>query len=241
MSKKWYNYFISLESEEAQKESAKEEMDAPPSSPEPPHQVSELIEHEPEPHIAQPIETEGGEPVDFHAIYDAVGIKSPAGNFDVYKVEQMLNSDHLKEMTRSVKKNAVLVAVEAAGVSIDDVVKDAVQRDRALDAYETVEEKSVQQLEKQKSEENMAIQEEIDRFLQEKRAIIEANNQAVRNAKERFRDWQLRKQEEEQRIFDVVNYFLSPNPITTSTHPGAADTDDVSDADGADNLPDDES
>lgn len=217
MSKKWYNYFVTVESEEQKKDPSSE-------LPQPEEAnfltVTDMIpESAPtELEMTAKLQPSANGPADFSTIFDAVGIQPPAGGFDIYKVEEMLSSEHLKDMPTSVKKNAVLVALEAARVPIEDVIKDAVQRDRALDAFEKIERDAVDNLDLKKAEENKTIQDEIDQFLQEKRAIIEANNKMVQESRERFKEWQLLKQQEEQRIFEIVAHFISPNPITTTTN-----------------------
>ncbi|OQY30035.1 MAG: hypothetical protein B6244_01890 [Candidatus Cloacimonetes bacterium 4572_55] len=221
MAKKWYNYFITVENEPEYPPEIPSDTHAPNSDaaamPAP-----KIASKSFEPKITERIEVPNNEPVNFQAIYDAVGIQPVIGGFDVDKIETMLDSDLLKDLSSSVKRNAILVSLEAANVPIEEVIKDAIQRDRALDAYEKVEEKSVTHIEMEKMDENAAIQEEIDQFLEEKRKIIEANNEMVRSAKENFSDWVLRKQQEEQRIYEVVSYFISPNPISTTTNPVVA-------------------
>ena len=50
-------------------------------------------------------------------------------------------------MPRDVKKSSVLVALEAVGAPLQDVIQDAMKRDQALDAFESVQEKALNQLE----------------------------------------------------------------------------------------------
>lgn len=90
------------------------------------------------------------------------------------------------------------------------------KRDRALDTFERVQEKSVTDLEAAKTKENQQIQAEMDRVVADYRARIQANNDAVAKEKERFFAWRLKKQEEEQKISDAVSYFVTENPITAA-------------------------
>ena len=57
----------------------------------------------------------------------------------------------------------------------------------------------------------------MDRIVAEHRARIQANNDEVAKSKEKFYGWRLLKQQEEQRIADAVSYFVTENPITTSS------------------------
>jgi len=114
-----------------------------------------------------------------------------------------------------VKKSSVLVALDAAGVDVKEVIQDAVRRDRALDTYERVQQRAVEELESKKTSENNQIQADIDKYVTEQRAKIQSNNDAISREKERFTGWRLKKQQEEKKISDAVGYFVSENPITT--------------------------
>jgi len=97
---------------------------------------------------------------------------------------------------------------------LQDIIEDAVRRDRALDTFERVQQKAVEDLEKRKTEENRQIQEELDRLVSEHRARMQANSDAVAKEKDRFFGWRLQKQQEEQKIADTVSHFVTENPIT---------------------------
>jgi hypothetical protein len=102
------------------------------------------------------------------------------------KVADMLQSEHIRNLPREVKRSSVLVALEAAGVAIQDVIQDAVKRDRALDAFERVQQKALEELEVRKSQENQQIQAEMDRLVAEHRSHIQANMTRWPKAKNGF-------------------------------------------------------
>ena len=158
-------------------------------------------------------------PASFDEIYNAAEIAPPVHGYTVFKIAEMLQSEHIRNLPAEVKRSSVMVALDAAGVKIEEVIQDAVRRDRALDGFETVQQRSVEQLEERKAKENTDIQTEIDRFTTQQRAKIDANNDEVKREKERFYGWCLNKQQEEQKIADTVSYFVTPNPITTSRNP----------------------
>jgi hypothetical protein len=157
-------------------------------------------------------------PGSFVEIYQAAEIHPPAHGFTIEKVGDMLRSEHIRNLPRDVKRSSILVALEAAGAPLQDVIQDAMKRDQALDTFESVQEKSLNQLESQKGQENQQIQAEIDRVVAEHRSRIQANNDEVAKEKERFFAWRLKKQEEEQKIADAVSYFVADNPISTGGH-----------------------
>jgi hypothetical protein len=128
----------------------------------------------------------------------------------------MLDSDLIRSLPPDVKRRSILVALQAVSVKIEDIIEDAVRRDRALDTFERVQQKAVSELENKKTQENRKIQDEIDKLIAEKQAKIQANNGEVAREKERFKSWCEQKQREEKRIADAVSHFVSENPITVS-------------------------
>ena len=127
----------------------------------------------------------------------------------------MLESEHIRNQPSDVKKSSVLVALDAAGVDIKEVIQDAVRRDRALDTYERVQQRAADELESRKTKENTDIQAQIDQFVTAQHAKIQANNDEVMREKTRFTGWRLKKQQEEKKIAEAVGYFVTENPITT--------------------------
>jgi hypothetical protein len=120
-----------------------------------------------------------------------------------------------------------MVALDAAGVKVTDVVEDAVRRDRALDTFERVLEKHLDDVRAQTAAENTRIEDEINQHLARLRARIDENNRRLSGEQQDFLAWRTRKHEEEMTIADAVSYFVSENPITTATGsaPDRGDTD----------------
>jgi hypothetical protein len=214
MSKKWYSYFVSVDppaGEPAENDDSSTASAAPVSAAQAVADIAAATAVIPASQFAATVPN----PTSFTDIYDAAEIHPPAHGFTIMKVGDMLRSEHIRNLPKDVKRSSVLVALEAAGAPLEDVIQDAVRRDRALDTFERVQEKAAAELEARKSQENQQIQVEMDRVTAEYRARIQANNDAVAKEKERFYGWRLKKQEEEQKISEAVSYFVTVNPITT--------------------------
>src|SRR5260370_208418 len=95
------------------------------------------------------------------------------------------------------------------------------RRDGAVEAFERVQQKSVDELEQRTTMESRQIQEEMDKLVAEHRARIQANADAVAKERERFYTWRLQKQQEEQKIAETVSHFVTENPITRGLPPDA--------------------
>ena len=211
MSKKWYNLFVTVDSQSG---TSGESAEVPE------HEVADAARAVADIAASVPAVSTFSAPVNdptsFAEIYNAAEITTPAHGYTILKIAAMLQSEHLHGLSPEVKRTSVLVALEAAGAKIDDVIQDAVRRDRALDSFETVLAKSRDAVEAGKIEENRKIEAEMNQMLAQYRARIQANNDTVSKENARFAAWQAKKQAEERTIADAVSYFVTENPITVS-------------------------
>ena len=235
MSKKWYNLFVSVESEGASQGlpagpppddaaravadiAASLNMGAPPAAADAAIEKKIASAATPPPATA-PGTAGGGAPgklMSFAEIYSAAEISTPAHGYTVLKVAEMLQSPHIKDLPSEVRRSSVLVALDAAGVKVATVVEDAIRRDKALDAFERVQQKVVDDFEAAKLEENRKLQAELDKLTAEYKAKIQANSDTTVQRRESLAAWRVQKQIEEQKIADCVGYFVAENQITTS-------------------------
>jgi len=211
VTKKWYNYIVSIDEQTAaaQRDSAAVSSGDQKSAATSVAEIAATVAAEPT--FTTPV----SDPTSFEEIYKAAEIPPASKGYSILKVSQMLESEHIRNLPSDVKKSSVLVALDAAGVEIKDVIQDAVRRDRALDTYERVQQRALEELDSRKAKENSEIQAQIDKYVTEQRAKIQSNNDAVSREKERFTGWRLKKQQEEKKIAEAVGYFVTENPITT--------------------------
>jgi len=211
MTKKWYNYFVSVDQDAANVESGSQSTN-PAAAKSAAQSVAEIAAGmAAEPQFTKPV----SEPTSFEQIYRAAEIPEAPHGYSILRVAQMMESEHIRSLPSDVKRSSVLVGLEAAEVNIKDVIQDAIYRDRALDGYERVQQRALEELESAKSKENADLQADIDRYVTEQRAKIQANNEVIAREKERVTGWRLKKQQEEKKIAETVGYFVSENPITT--------------------------
>lgn len=214
MEKKWYNFLVSVDQPA---ESGPEPVTGSSRLPSAPRSAAQTVAEIASAAAVDPkFTTPVSNPDVFDEIYRAAEIPDASHGYTILKVAEMLQSEHIRSLTPTVKRSSILLALEAAGVKIQEVIEDAVRRDRALDTYERVQDKGLKELEAHKAEENHQIQAELDRLIAEHQARIQKNNDEVAKERERFYGWRLKKQQEEQKIYDAVSYFVTENPITTS-------------------------
>ncbi|MCI0628542.1 MAG: hypothetical protein L0387_43995 [Acidobacteria bacterium] len=214
MAKKWYELFVSVEPASQSAASGEGNTEAVSSAEGTPSAAQTVAE------IASSIAAEptfdgsAQGPVSFEEIYQAADISAPSHGYTITKIAEMLQSEHIRNLPSEVKRSSILLALEAAGVKLKEVIEDAVRRDRALDTYERVLQKAVEELEAAKKEETRQIESELERIMAEHRTRLQANNDALAREKERFFSWRMQKQQEEKKIADAVAHFVSENPIS---------------------------
>ena len=142
---------------------------------------------------------------DFEQIYQAGAVKPPRLSYGVLKVAEMLNSSYLAGMSAESKRAALMMALDAGGAKMEDILQDAIVRQRVLNDYEEARQRDLQNFEVAIQEQNRAIQAEIDRLTTQYMARMQSNLDEVARAQDNFRVWQKRKQQEAQRIADAAD------------------------------------
>ncbi len=209
MSKKWYNFFVSVE---PSREEVPEREDAAPTVAQTVADIAALMDPPDPIALRQRRLAAGG--CAFSDIYEAARIDRPAHGCTILTIADMLESEQVAKLAPEAKRRSVLLALQSAGAAVQDIVRDAISRDRALDASELVQEQALASLELSKTKENERLKAELSRLVAEYRARMQANTGEVERARERFSRWRAEKQEEEQKIAHAVSYFVTENPIT---------------------------
>ncbi len=140
----------------------------------------------------------------YEDIYRAAGILSRDSGYGIHKVVDMLNSDRIRTLSPEIKRASVLMALDAAGTSTDDLLRDATRRQQALSSYDAGQQKQLEEFEKRKTQENAQIQAEMESVTAHYAERIQHNQDQVEREKETLRTWQAQKQYESQRIAEVI-------------------------------------
>jgi hypothetical protein len=156
-----------------------------------------------------------GKFVPFDEIYRNASFKQPKVAYDILKVAEMVSSPHVAGLSLEAKRCAVLMALEVAGVETEDLLQDAMARQRALNEYEESLQNSLRDFEAVKNRENAEIQAELDRLTARYMARIQANVDEVARQQDNFHAWQKEKQQESQCIAEAAA-FCAPQSSTGS-------------------------
>jgi len=141
---------------------------------------------------------------DFEQVYLGGAVQPPRLTYGVLKVAEMLESSHLCGMPPESKRGALMMALDAGGAKVEDILQDAIVRQRLLNDYEEARQRDLQSFELAIQEQNRAIQADMDRMTGQYVARMQSNLDEVARAQDNFRVWQKRKHQEARRIADAA-------------------------------------
>jgi len=153
-------------------------------------------------------------------IYRAAGITMPRRGYSVSKVIEMVNSEHIRALSKEMKRAAVLMALDAAGISVDQIQRDAKARQDALDIYEASQKKQAEAEWARKAEEITQIQSELESIKAHYSARISRCTEALARDKARFSTWVTSKEQESRNMAEAVELCMKPS--AESATPAAA-------------------
>jgi len=140
-------------------------------------------------------------------VYEQAGINLPKHGFSILKIAEMLGSMHIRDLAPEAKRAAVMMALEANNVQLNDIIEDASRREHALNDYETRQQQAFQNYKAAKQQQNQESQAEIERLIEQLRLRIDANDKELSGEKVRLDEWRGKKREEERRIRNAVSHF----------------------------------
>jgi len=133
------------------------------------------------------------------------------GEYTILKVVQMLQSEYMRPLPVPARRAAILVALQAAGVRVRDVIDDAVQRTDVLANAQRDREKALHEFEMRKQEANRKVQAMVQSLVAEYDARIHRTNEEINAERDKFAEWKQTKLEEEQKIAEALSYLMDGN------------------------------
>jgi len=155
-------------------------------------------------------------------IYQTAGIRGPRKGYSINKVVEMLRSEHLRGLSKEMKRASVLVALDAAGISLDEVVEDAKARVEAIDSYEASQRKQFEAHLVRRAEENQQIMAELERVKATYAERLRRNLDGVAREKATFGNWLTLKQQETANITEALELCTksaAAEPAKTEINP----------------------
>lgn len=153
--------------------------------------------------------------VEFDRVFEAAGIKPPAHGWTIPRLQQLLQTEQYKSMPREAVQQAILGVLAADKVPVDDLVQDAVRRDKAIDAFEGFVFKKMTDRVDARLVRDAQIEDQI-RSLRDEQTKLKAETQADR---ERWDQWHQRKTALELDLAHAVGYVLDKPIVTVDQDP----------------------
>jgi hypothetical protein len=154
-------------------------------------------------------------------ICSAAAISNPRRGYGVNKVIDMLRSEHIRGLSPDLKRAAILMALDVAGVSIGQIQQDAKARQAVLDSYEAEQQKQLEAEWARKEEENNRTQAEMERVQAQFTARITRNLDGIAREKAAFNNWQLTKKQASESMSEAVELYLKSASIDTAPAPAS--------------------
>jgi hypothetical protein len=147
----------------------------------------------------------------FEEIYHKSSFRAATSTaaWDILKVANMINSEHLHGLSPAGKHSALMMALESAAVAVEDMLQDAVQRQRVLNEYEDSQRRRLEEFEKVKLGDNERLGEEMEAMCAKYQMRIASSRQEVERERATFREWQERKEREQRRISEAASACVS--------------------------------
>jgi hypothetical protein len=141
--------------------------------------------------------------IPFEDVFKAAGITGPAGAWTVDRLLEFLDSDRIRNMDHADMQRETLAVLAAQKVEPADVVKDAISRDQALDAFEEFIIKKRQQW-----------QTDQKRLLADLKKQQEEIEQEIETEAKKWSEWQRRKRQREVDMARAVGYLIDKPVIS---------------------------
>ena len=148
--------------------------------------------------------------VEIEQVLLAAGIRPGEGSWSIPRLQRVIQSDVLKNQDRKHIQAEILNQLAADKATVEDIVKDALARDRAIDTYDAMVHRKMADREELRQrrcteiqDQIAALQEEAGRFAQESKSDGQ-----------HFRDWHRKKVAYEIEMAKAINYLLDKPVIT---------------------------
>ncbi|HUO34675.1 MAG TPA: hypothetical protein VMU43_06770 [Candidatus Acidoferrum sp.] len=166
--------------------------------------------------------TPQGDLLPLEDIYRSAGVVAPRLGYSINKIIDMLNSDHLRGLPAESKRASLLMALDAAGISLDAILQDATQRQSAIASYESSQRRKFEEYWSRKAEENSLLQAEMERVTRQYVERMNRNLNEVAQEKEAFQKWQSLLQQETDQITEAVSVCAKPAAASESAPEAAS-------------------
>ena len=145
-------------------------------------------------------------------IFETAGIKPETQAWTVEKLKDVLRSPSFQNQPREVAQKKILEMLRAENVPTEEIVKDAIARDKVLDSFEVYARKKVE--ERRVALERRAA--EIDESMKKLKAERSEIEQNRKSDEERWTQWRRQKKAREEDMAWAVGHLIDRSVISIS-------------------------
>jgi hypothetical protein len=149
--------------------------------------------------------------IPFEEIYAAAGISSKSEDWTIDRLKRVIASENGKQKSRNAVQKAVLEHLGSEGVHAEMLVKDAIARDQALDAFESRVDEKMRDRNQACKRRLLELETQI-KDLREESAKIEEGLKADDG---KWSEWKRRKREYERELAETAGYIVDYPVVTT--------------------------
>jgi hypothetical protein len=146
----------------------------------------------------------------FDKIFEAAGISSNPGEWTMDRLQEIIQRETDQKKSRAEVQKAVLDLLKSEGVPSETLVKDAIARDQALDAFEARVGERINARREACRRRLLEIEAQIKNLQNENAKIFEN----LKTDEEKWRDWRRGKRAHERALASTVGYLVD-HPVVT--------------------------
>jgi hypothetical protein len=149
--------------------------------------------------------------VPFEKIFETAGLPSASSGWNIERLGKLLGTAPFRDRPKETVQKMILDILASEKVDVEDLVKDAVSRDQALDAFEkSVEQKMADRI--AANEHDLATAKTRMEDLRKECARLE---NMITADTEQWRQWRRKKRSHEKDLARTVGYLIDREVITT--------------------------
>lgn len=143
--------------------------------------------------------------INFERIFETAGIVRESIGWTIEHFNELLCSVPYRNMDTESLQAAVLEKLSCENVSAEEIIRDALAKDQALDAFEKFIEKKMKDRRSARQMRLMELERQIGILEQERNQMLQEDRQEPL----RFTEWQKRKAIYEKEILDSVDFLMN--------------------------------
>jgi hypothetical protein len=141
----------------------------------------------------------------YEKVFETAGIKTHSNGWTTEQLVKLLQSKPYNEMDKAALQRAVLEKLTAGNVTAEELIKDAVAKDQALDAFEAFVCKKMNDRVSARQMRCVEIEKEIN-VLRQEQLRLEHDDQGEAA---QLSEWQHKKENYEKEILAAVDFLIS--------------------------------